>query len=196
MGKADLLELVTDPAVLRRLDEPVELASGETSRVFVDGKRAVADPEALELVGAAMVDAARAAGVAFDAVGGLALGAVPFTFAVARAAPCRWFLIRKERKGRGTDTRVEGTPLGPGTRVVLVDDVVTTGGSVRAAYEAVRAEGATVVFATTLVDRGDHAAAFFRDAGVPYHPLLTYHDLGIEPVGGEPAPPSGGGDGV
>lgn len=190
MRTADLLELVTDPTVLRRFDEPVELASGEKSRVFIDGKRAVVNPEDLELVGGAMVDAARAARVAFAAVGGLALGAVPYTFAVAQAAPCRWFLIRKESKGRGTDVRVEGAPLGPGTRVMLVDDVVTTGGSIRAAYDAVQAEGATVVFATTLVDRGEQAAAFFRDAGVPYQPLLTYRDLDIEPVGGDAGPDS------
>lgn len=183
---ARLLEIVTDPAVLTRLDEPIELASGERSRYFIDAKLAVDDPDDLALVGEAIVAAAAEHDARFDAVGGLVLGAVPFTFAVAQAAPCRWFLVRKEPKGRGTNRWVEGTRIAAGTRVALVDDVVTTGGSIRVAYERARETGAEVVFATTLVDRGDDAAAFFASVGVPYEPLLTYRDLGIEPVGGEP----------
>jgi orotate phosphoribosyltransferase len=154
------------------------------SRDFIDAKLAVDDADDLALVGAAMMEASREAGVDFDAVGGVVLGAVPFTFAVAQAARCRWFLIRKEPKGRGTNRWSEGARLGPGTRVMLVDDVITTGGSIQLAYERVRAEGAEVVFATTLVDRGDRAAPFFAEAGVAYRPLFTYRDLGIDPVGG------------
>lgn len=187
---ARILELVSDPAVLQRLPEPVQLASGEWSREFIDGKLAVDDPDDLEFVGEAMVAAARDQGVAFDAVGGPVLGAVPFTFAVAHAARCKWFLIRKEPKGRGTNRWIEGARLSEGTRVLLVEDVVTLGGSIQKAYETVRAEGATVVFATTLVDRSDRAAAFFDQVGVPYAPMLTYGDLGIDPVGQTEAPAS------
>jgi len=181
---ARLRQLVLDPAVLTHLPEPIQLSSGEMSRDFVDAKLAVDDPEDLELVGAAMAGAADDAGIAFDVVGGMVLGAVPFTFAVAQAARCRWFLIRKEPKGRGTNRWSEGARLGPGSRVMLVDDVITTGGSIQRAYERVVAEGAEVVFATTLVDRGDRAAAFFEAAGIPYVPMLTYRDLGIAPIGG------------
>jgi orotate phosphoribosyltransferase len=175
--------MVMDPAVLTHLAEPIRLASGAMSRDFIDAKLAVDDADDLALAGTAMAAAAAEAGVEYDAVGGLVLGAVPFTFAVAQAARCRWFLIRKEPKGRGTDRWAEGARLGPGTRVMLVDDVITTGGSIRRAHERVVAEGAHVVFATTLVDRGDVAAAFFREAGVPYQPMLTYRDLDIAPVG-------------
>ncbi len=178
-----LRQLVMDPAVLQRLPEPVVLASGELSRDFIDAKLAVDDADDLEMVGAAMAAAARQAGITFDAVGGLVLGAVPFTFAVAQATRSRWFLIRKEPKGRGTNRWAEGARIGPGTRVMLVDDVITTGGSIQLAYDRVRMTGAEVVIATTLVDRGDQAAAFFQDAGVPYVPMLTYRDLGIEPIG-------------
>ncbi len=180
---ARLRELVMDPAVLQHLAEPVRLASGEMSHDFIDAKLAVDDPDDLDLVGVAMARAAHEAGVQFDAVGGLVLGAVPFTFAVALAARSRWFVIRKEPKGRGTNRWSEGARIGPGTKVMLVDDVITTGGSIELAYERVRMEGAEVVFATTLVDRGDQAAPFFQAAGVPYVPMLTYRDLGIEPVG-------------
>ena len=133
-----------------------------------------------------MFAAACEAGVEFDAVGGLVLGAAPFTFAVAQAARCKWFLIRKEPKGRGTNLWFEGARISSGTRVMLVDDVVTKGGSIRDAYERVISEGGVVVFATTLVDRSDFASEFFKSVGVPYVPMLTYHDLGIEPVGHEP----------
>ena len=92
--------------------------------------------------------------------------------------------MRKEPKGRGTNQLVEGTALGEGVRVVLVDDVVTTGGSIRKAWSAVTDTGADIVAAVTLVDRGDAAGKFFAEVGVPYMPLLTYRDLGIEPVGG------------
>ncbi len=175
-----------DTKVLQHLPEPIQLASGEMSQDFVDAKVAVDDPDDLDFVGEAMTAAARAGGVEFDAVGGLVLGAVPFTFAVAQAARCQWFLIRKEPKGRGTNRWTEGARIGAGNRVALVDDVITTGGSIKLAHERVIAAGAEVVFASTLVDRGDRAAEFFRGVNVPYVPMLTYHDLGIEPVGVAP----------
>lgn len=183
-----LLDMVMAPEVLLHLPEPIRLSSGEESQDFVDAKRAVADADDLEFVGASMLTAAQEAGAHFDAVGGLVLGAVPFTFAVAQAARSRWFLIRKEAKGHGTKQVVEGARLSPGMRIMLVDDVVTTGGSIEFAYELVQREGGQVVFATTLVDRGDRCAQFFRAAGVPYTPLLTYRDLKIAPVGDEPQP--------
>jgi orotate phosphoribosyltransferase len=178
-----LVELVEDPAVLQRLPEPIRLASGEMSRDFIDGKLAVDDAGDLEFVGEAMVAAAREIEVDFDAVGGLVLGAVPFVFAVVSAARCQWFLVRKEPKGRGTNLWIEGARISRGTRVMLVEDVVTTGGSIRKAHDKVVETGAEVVFATALVDRGDRAAGFFESVGVPYVPLLTYRDLGIDPVG-------------
>jgi orotate phosphoribosyltransferase len=174
-----ILSLVGSAGVLQRLDEPVRLASGRWSRFFVDGKLAVSEPDGFDLVGEAMAKAATEAGADFDAVGGLVLGAVPFTFAVAGAARCRWFLVRKEPKGRGTNRWVEGARLGPGSKVMIVEDVITTGGSIRQAYERVCAEGAQVTFATALLDRGGQAAEFFARAGVPYVPLLTWEDLGI-----------------
>lgn len=191
-----LLALFDDPGVLRRFPEPVKLASGLTSDVFVDGKRAVVEPDALALVGREMVAAARTAGARFEAVGGLVLGAVPYTFAVAREAACRWFLVRKEAKGRGTNQLLEGSPLDAGTPVMLVDDVVTTGGSIQEAYRRVTDLGAEVVFAATLLDRGESAGQFFAERGVAYSPLVTYRHLGLNPVVGpgptEHSPAAGG----
>jgi orotate phosphoribosyltransferase len=180
--KLRLRKIVMRPDVLQRLDAPVQLSSGEWSRDFIDGKHAVEDPTDLDFVGSSMLAAANEVGAEFDAVGGLELGAVPFTFAVANAARCKWFLIRKNPKGRGTNLWVEGARITKKMPVMLVDDVVTTGDSIVRAYERVKQEGGAVVFATTLVDRGDEAAQFFASVGVPYVPMLTYGDLEIDPV--------------
>ncbi len=169
---------------LRHFDEPVALSSGELSQDFIDAKLALAQGADLATACRAMVEVVTDAGVTFDAVGGLTLGADQFAHGVAVVADKGWFVIRKQPKGRGTDQWIEGTPLGPGVRVVLVDDIVTTGGSIQQAYEHVVATGATVVFAITTVDRGEVARVFFAERAVPYEPLLTYRDLDIPPVGG------------
>lgn len=159
----------------------MRLASGQLSRDFVDGKAALADGDDLELACRALLEAVD--GIDFDAIGGLTMGADQFAHVVAVLAHKRWFVVRKEPKGRGTDKLVEGSQVGEGTRALLVDDVVTTGGSIRRAYEAITNLGATVVGAVTLVDRGDVASRFFADLAVPYIPLVTYRDLRIDPVG-------------
>lgn len=178
--------VVGHPGVLLHLDEPIQLAGGDWSTDFVDAKLAVDEPEHLRLAGEAMVAAAEQAGADFDAVGGMLVGAAPFTFAVAQAAAVKWFLVRKEPKGRGTNRWTEGTRIADGMAVMVVDDVVTRGGSITAACERVEAEGALVTFATTLVDRADVAATWFAERDIRYQPILSYRDLGIDPVRGSP----------
>ena len=181
--RAAVLDLVRTKG-LRHFDEPVQLSSGELSQDFIDAKRALAQGRDLRTACEAMAEMVADAGVEFDAVGGLTLGADQFAHGIALVADKAWFVIRKQPKGRGTDQWVEGATLGPGVRVLLVDDIVTTGGSIQKAYEHVVAEGATVVYAITTVDRGEVARRYFADVGVPYEPVLTYTDLGIPPVGG------------
>jgi orotate phosphoribosyltransferase len=178
-----VIEIVEARGLLR-LDEPVRLSSGQLSRDFVDGKAALADGDDLELACRALMEAVD--GIAFDAIGGLTMGADQFAHVVAVLAHKRWFVVRKEPKGRGTNKLVEGSPVGEGTRALLVDDVVTTGGSIQRAHQAVTALGATVVGAVTLVDRGEVASRYFAGLAVPYIPLVTYRDLGIDPVGDGP----------
>lgn len=179
--RQQLVSIVREKGLLR-LPEPVRLASGQMSREFIDGKAALADGEDLEVACRAMLEAVE--DIEFDAIGGLTMGADQFAHVVAVLARKRWFVVRKEPKGRGTDKLVEGAKVGEGTRALLVDDVVTTGGSIQKACDEITRLGATVAGAVTLVDRGDVAAAFFRERNVPYVPLVTSHDLGIEPVGG------------
>lgn len=180
--RSQLLEIVRSKGYLR-LDEPIQLRSGEWSRDFVDAKRALAHGPDLALACRALVETVTGAGIDFDAVGGLTMGADQFAHGAAIVAGKDWFVVRKEPKGRGTNRHVEGATLGEGVRVLLVDDVVTTGGSIQQAWSALEETGAEIVAAATLVDRGEVARRFFADVGVPYFPLLTYIDLGIDPVG-------------
>jgi orotate phosphoribosyltransferase len=181
--RRELIEIVRRNGV-RRLDEPVVLASGELSRDFVDGKAALAKGSDLRVACEVLLERVHDLQVEFDAVGGLTMGADQFAHVVAVLADKQWFVVRKQPKGRGTNQLVEGAQVGEGMRVLLVEDVVTTGGSIQKAYDAIVALGAGVVGAVTLVDRGDVASAFFEERSVPYVALVTYRDLGIEPVGG------------
>jgi orotate phosphoribosyltransferase len=167
---------------LRRLPEPVRLASGAMSSDFVDGKLATAHFDDLEIASRAIVDMARLAGVEFDCVGGPTLGADALTIGIAGVVRCRWFFVRKEPKGRGTNQLIEGARLGEGDRVLVVEDAITTGGSLLKAIDAVEATGARCVAVATLVDRGDVARPRIESRGIVYLPLATYEDLGIEPV--------------
>jgi orotate phosphoribosyltransferase len=177
-----LIDIVASKGLLT-LDEPVRLASGDLSRHFIDGKRALANGRDLKLACEALVELADENGVVFDAVGGMTLGADQFSHGVALLTGCDWFVVRKQVKGRGTNRRIEGVELGPERRVLLVDDVVTRGGSIQEAYSVIAETGALVQAAVTLVDRGtDTAPKFFAETGVPYLPLVTHDRLGIPAV--------------
>lgn len=176
---------------LTELPEPVQLASGSYSRYFIDGKVALGAGDDLRQAAEAITERVSDAGVRFDTVGGLTLGADALAAAIAIVSSTSWFIVRKEAKGRGTNRLVEGTRIGEGNRVLLIDDVVTTGGSILRAYESVQATGAQVVAAVTLADRGDEARQSFQELGVPYFPMTTYQDIGIPPIGTEsPATPA------
>jgi len=181
--KAALLDLLINRGLIR-LDEPVELSSGARSRYFLDGKKALAAGRDLALACQCMADLAAEAGIAFDAVGGLTLGADQFAHGIAIVDDAEWFVVRKQPKGRGTDRYVEGADL-DGKRVLLVDDVITSGGSSLIARDRIVAEGGNVVLATTLVSRSDEPVERFGAEGVTFLPLFTYADLGIPAVGTE-----------
>ena len=120
-------------------------------------------------------------------MGGLTLGADPIvgaTLALASSAGLghlRGFLVRKEAKTHGTGNLVEG-PLERGSTVAIVDDVATTGGSSLQAVDAVLAMGCKVAIVVAVLDRLEGAAAAFAGRGLPFHPLLTIRDLGVEPL--------------
>ena len=167
---------------LKKLPEPIQLASGAMSQDFVDGKLATAHFDDLEIASKAIVDGILLQGIEFDVVGGPTLGADALTIGIAGIQRRRWFFVRKEPKGRGTNKLIEGSPIGSGDRCLVIEDAITTGGSLLKAVDAVEETGAKVVAVSTLVDRGDIAAPKLKARGITYFPLATYKDLGIDPV--------------
>jgi orotate phosphoribosyltransferase len=122
-----------------------------------------------------------------DAVGGMSIGADPITAAIVTMAGVRGlglkgFMVRKEAKGHGTERFIEG-PVERGQRVVIVEDVVTTGGSSLLAIERAEAFGLVVEGVMAIIDRLEGGAAAFAARGYRLQSLLTIRDFGIEPPG-------------
>ena len=133
------------------------LVSGKKSSFYFDSKRTTLLPEGAYLVAAEVLKTLEKRGIEADAIGGMTLGADPIVCPVAALShadgrPLRAFIVRKEAKEHGTARQIEGQ-LEPGSRVVVVDDVVTTGSSTLRAIEAVEAAGHEVVAVLCLVDR-------------------------------------------
>ena len=180
--RSQLAQVILDFGYERR-EEPFQLSSGGTSHDYIDAKRAIAKGSRFGLVAEAILALAAEHEVTFDAAGGMTMGADPIGVAVSMLSDTEWFSVRKASKGHGRQRRIEGKEFGPGVRVLLVDDVITSGRSILDALDALGEVDADVVLATTLVDRGDAARGAFAERGVRYEPLLTYKDLGIDPVG-------------
>jgi orotate phosphoribosyltransferase len=155
----------------------VVLASGSTASYYVDARRAILRPEGFSALAELVADHARRLGA--DAVGGLTLGAYPVACAaLAGGAPVKAFFVRKEAKAHGLQRRIEGPPLEPADRCLVVEDVVTTGGSTVAAIEAVRAAGLAICGVLAVLDRlAGGAAAIEAAAGAPYVALTTIDDV-------------------
>ena len=156
---------------------------------FIDGKMALAEWRDLQTACRAIAETVSDAGHSFDAVGGLTLGADALAVGIAAVTNRRWFFVRKEPKKRGTRQLIEGAQIGPGNTVLLVDDVVTTGGSILKALHAIAETGAKTVAAVTLVDRSGIACQEFQRRGIAYYPMTTYESFGIDPVRPESLPP-------
>lgn len=160
----------------------VVLASGKESDFFIDCKQAILTAEGHALAGALMFEALSLLPEC-DAVAGVELGGCPLASAVSltsylRGRPLDALYVRKEAKDHGTKKLVEGDKsVSPGTRVTLLEDVVTTGGSSLKAVEKLRAIGAVVVGIVALVDRLEGGAEAIRDAGLPLVAICTRRDF-------------------
>ncbi len=160
------------------------LASGKKAKYYLDGKQVTLDPTGSRLIAEGILDLL-AEGPMPDCVGGMAIGADPITSAVVtmssvRETPVLGFLVRKEAKGHGTQKFVEG-PVQPGQTAVIVEDVVTTGGSSLDAIKRVEAFGMKVTGVIAIIDRMEGGAEAFAKAGYPLTSLLKITDFGIEP---------------
>jgi orotate phosphoribosyltransferase len=148
------------------------LASGQSSDVYVDVKRAWTAPARLRRIAEALADRCRGA----EALAGMELGAVPLVVATALITGQPFLVIRKAAKAHGTQRRYEGD-LAPGTRVVLIEDVTTTGGSVVDSIEVLRAAEGLVEKVVTVVDREQGARERLAQLGVPLEALTTLSAL-------------------
>lgn len=152
------------------------LSSGRRSDLYVDARMTTMHPAGLTLIGPLGLETIAAAGWEADSVGGLTLGADPVAYAIAYASvqtgrPVRAFTVRKEAKTHGTGKRIEG-PFAKGDRVVIIEDVITTGGSALNAVAAVRAEGGQVVGVLSVVDRGEGGREAIEAQGIPVASLV------------------------
>jgi orotate phosphoribosyltransferase len=156
----------------------VTLTSGATAQYYVDAKRAILRPAGFLALAELVAGYARRWEA--TAVGGLTMGAdAPACAALAGGAEVKAFFVRKEAKPHGLQRRVEGPPLEPGERCLIVEDVVTSGGSAVQAIEAVRDGGHDVCGVVVVLDRlaGGGEAIARAAAGAPYAPLATIDEL-------------------
>jgi orotate phosphoribosyltransferase len=155
----------------------VTLTSGATAQYYVDAKRAILRPPGFAALGALL--AAQVSDWQGTAVGGLTMGADAVACAaLAGGAHAKGFFIRKEAKQHGLQRRIEGPALTPEDRCVVVEDVVTTGGSTLTAIEALHEAGQEICGVISVLDRlAGGGAAIEREAGAPYVALTTIDDL-------------------
>ena len=159
-----------------------QLASGATSNYYIDGRMTAVHSAGAFLIGRVLFEKTR--DLAIDAIGGMEVGAVPLTTAAVmhyhlNGRAIEGFWTRDKAKSHGTRKLVEGG-VKAGDRVIVLDDVITTGGSALKAVEAVRELGCEVVQVLALVDRLQGAEALFRERGVEYRAVFTIRDFGVE----------------
>ena len=178
--KEELKEIIRD---LSYEEREVTLASGRRSNFYFDGKQTTLHSRGGLLVGQAFWEEVKQFGVTIDGVGGLTLGADPIATATSIAAQLEGvnvhaFIIRKEPKGHGTGQWLEGRKnLPPGSKVIIVEDVTTTGGSSMKAVERAKEEGLEVVGIITLVDREEGAREAIEGAGQVLRTVFTKSEV-------------------
>ena len=158
------------------------LASGKKASFYLDCRKVTLDSAGANLIAAGVLELL--GDNLPDAVGGMAIGADPITAAVITVAgtqgkPLKGFIVRKQAKGHGTGRSVEG-PVNPGQRVVIVEDVVTTGGSSLRAIEQVEEFGLHVDGVIAVIDRLEGGRQAFEERGYQLRTLLTIRDFGIQ----------------
>ena len=173
-----LRELIVARAIEFRKEEFV-LASGLKSNIYVDLRRITQDPEGINLIASLITSKIVELAPSAEYVGGLETGSIPIATAVCLRSfdsekRLGAFWVRKKQKDHGLQNLIEGN-LKRGARAVIVDDTVTTGGSLLQAVEAVENFGAKVVQAIAVVDRG--AKENFKNAGIPYFAIFSEEDL-------------------
>ncbi|ASJ00214.1 orotate phosphoribosyltransferase [Thermococcus gorgonarius] len=152
------------------------LASGKESNYYINVKKVVTDPEALKLIARLMAKKAESEGIEFDRVAGPELGAVPIATALSLETGKPLVIVRKKPKGYGTNSQIEGE-VREGERILLVEDVTTTGGSVLKAAKVLESLGAKIAAISVVVDREEGAEENIRGNGYRFLPVLRVSEL-------------------
>lgn len=173
--KSELLALIKEKAVVKG---DRTLASGKKANFYIDGKQVTLDPHGIYVVAKVILQMLQ--GSKLNAVGGPTLGADPIAAAVSLLSsqsghPLKAFIVRKEAKAHGMQKMIEGPVLEEGDHVVMVEDVITTGGSVLKAIKEVEAVKAKVDRVICLVDRAEGASELL--AKYNYTPIFNLSDL-------------------
>jgi len=148
------------------------LSSGKKSDFYVDCRKVTLHPQGAKLIGKIILEKIK--GLKVDAIGGLTLGADPITSTVVALSTIPGFIVRKKAKEHGTQQRIEGL-IEPGWKVVIVEDVATTGASALQAIEAAEAAGAKVIKVISVVDREEGAAESLKN--YDFDPIFRRSEL-------------------
>ena len=175
MTHAELARRVAERALLHG---DFILRSGRRSSVYLDKYRFETDPALLGPIGAALAQLATASDPRPDRLAGPELGAVPLAAAAALASGIPFLIVRKAAKDYATEGLIEGV-FEQGERVLVIEDVVTTGGALIAAIEALRAAGLSVERALCVLDREEGGEEGLAELGVRLEPLFRRADLGM-----------------
>jgi orotate phosphoribosyltransferase len=152
------------------------LASGKKSRYYIDIKKASTNPDVLKLIAIEIKEKIQEISIRGDSIGCVALGGVPIAVAVSLETGLPLVIVRKETKDYGTKGQIIGDPK-PGSCVILVEDVTTTGGSVLKAIQILEDEGLEVHHVLVVVDREEGASGNLKKIGVELIPLARISDL-------------------
>ena len=157
------------------------LASGKLSSFYIDARLTTMSPEGLSAIGPVGLSMLRERGWDADSVGGLTLGADPVSYAISYASagdsrPIRAFTVRKEAKGHGTGKLIEG-PFAASDRVVVIEDVITTGGSALRAIETLRGAGARILGVLAVVDREEGGREAIEVTGIPVASIARVSEI-------------------
>ncbi len=180
--KNQILKILSEKALkIAKEGEYFSLASGKKSKYYLDGKIITMNPELLKITANLLIDKILKKGWSPDAIGGLTLGADPLAYAISLEAKSRkidWlpFVVRKEKKDRGTGKQIEGL-LKKNSNLIILEDVTTTGSSAMIATNAVKKVDHNVIGIITMVDREEGSVDLFSEEKIPFQRLFTLSNL-------------------
>ncbi len=180
--RGNLIEMIRERSFQYSSDPKFKLASGAVSNFYFNIKKTTQSPDGMHLVGRIVFEQIKNLGLHPDAIGGLTLGADPIAYAVAMYSygvnePIQAFVVRKEPKEHGLKLPVEGN-VHPGDHVIIVDDVITTGGSTIKAINTAKEYGLIIDAVIVLVDRCEqNGRQKIEELGCPVYDILTVRDF-------------------